>query len=322
MSTDEDDDVHNGEVDDDMVKGDATDEAETDGFLDDLGQLTDEEGTGIQEIALVKCDTTAGPFTINLIKSWSPNGYERAVTLFERSFYDDSHFFRVIPKFLVQFGIGYTDDKILQRFASSTIKDDPVFEPKISFEEGVVSFAGSGPNSRTSHLFVAYGPSNSLGTMPWETPIGEVVDGMANLRKLYSGYGDGKPHGNGPEQYKIRDGGKSFMNENYPNLDSFLTCKTSRKRLNNGKILKEEDTEVKVTEEARVMTAEIPMTGKKALRHRAKRFVESAEHGIRMKREEGTLNGTISTGTIIIIIVVGIIYVLKSRGKKLVGKNS
>lgn len=122
---------------------------------------------------------------------------------------------------------------------------------------------------------------------------------------------------NGPEQYQIKNGGKSFMNKNYPELDSFLTCETTRKQLMNGQILKEE-----VKEELEVTPAEIPMTGKKALRQKAKRLAESAKHGIQTKRAEGTLNGTIFTGTSIIIILIGIIYVCKGRSKKPAGKSS
>ncbi len=57
------------------------------------------------ESSTVDCDTTAGRFAIEFRKDWSPNGYNRATELFERGFYDNSHFFRVVPKFLVQFGI-------------------------------------------------------------------------------------------------------------------------------------------------------------------------------------------------------------------------
>ena len=59
----------------------------------------------LHESAIVNCDTTAGPFAIELHKEWSPIGYDRAVELFERGFYDNSHFFRVVPNFLVQFGM-------------------------------------------------------------------------------------------------------------------------------------------------------------------------------------------------------------------------
>ena len=60
---------------------------------------------GREGVAIVECGTTAGPFAIQLRKEWSPLGYERALELFERGFYDHSHFFRVLPGFLVQFGI-------------------------------------------------------------------------------------------------------------------------------------------------------------------------------------------------------------------------
>ena len=43
--------------------------------------------------ALVKCGTTKGPFTIRLVRKRSPLGYDRAVFLFERGFYDHFHFF-------------------------------------------------------------------------------------------------------------------------------------------------------------------------------------------------------------------------------------
>ena len=69
------------------------------------------------EVAIVRCATTAGPITLHLHKSWSPNGYEKASSLFERGYYDGSHLFRVVPHFLVQFGISYTTDAELKRFA-------------------------------------------------------------------------------------------------------------------------------------------------------------------------------------------------------------
>jgi cyclophilin family peptidyl-prolyl cis-trans isomerase len=117
------------------------------------------------EEAIVRCKTTAGPFVLKLERSWSPNGYDRAVELFERGFFDQSHFFRVVNNFLVQFGISYSSDKELQRFARSTIKDDP---PKgIKFQKGTVSYAGNGDDSRTSQLFISYGHAASLGRERW-----------------------------------------------------------------------------------------------------------------------------------------------------------
>lgn len=173
--------------------------------------------------ALVTCETTKGQIVMEFYRDWSPLGFERAVELFDRGFYDHSHFFRVVHGFLVQFGISYTTDNELQKFADSTIPDDPVNED-LAFEEGIISFAGSGKNSRTSHLFIAYGAIPSLGKMPWETPVGKILVGTHVIENLNGEYGDGAPNGNGPPQYKIRNGGMEYMNKNFPNLDSFITC--------------------------------------------------------------------------------------------------
>ena len=108
------------------------------------------------EEVLVRCGTSKGPIVIRFYRHWSPHGYDRAIALFEKGFYDHSHFFRVVPDFLVQFGISYTDNAELKHFANSLIPDDPQLEPPIRFEAGTVSYAGSGPNSRNSQLFFAF----------------------------------------------------------------------------------------------------------------------------------------------------------------------
>jgi len=106
----------------------------------------------------------------------------------------------------------------------TSIPDDPKIFPEIPFNEGTISFAGSGPDSRSSQLFIAYGGSKSLGVSPWETPIGEVTDGMENIRSLNSEYGDMPPWGKGPLQNKIRNRGRSYIDEEFPKLDYFKNC--------------------------------------------------------------------------------------------------
>ena len=78
---------------------------------------------------------------------------------------------------------------------------------------------GHGKNSRTSHLFISYGSSGSLGTELWESPVGYVSSGMDTIRNLNHDYGDMPPWGHGPEQHKIREGGRSYVEENFPALD-------------------------------------------------------------------------------------------------------
>lgn len=157
-------------------------------------------------------------------RSWSPHGYDRATALFVRGYYDHSHFFRVVPHFLVQFGISYTTDLELTRFADSAIQDDPKRNDLMPFREGMMSFAGSGKNSRTSQLFIAYDRAQGLGNSPWETPFGEVVEGIEHVKNLYAEYGDMPPWGKGPEQGPIRNRGASYIEEGFPLLDKFETC--------------------------------------------------------------------------------------------------
>lgn len=83
-------------------------------------------------------------------------------------------------------------------------------------------FIGSGPNSRTSQLFISYGDIEALGKELWETPFGEVIEGMEHVEELYS-YGDMPPWGKGPVQQKIRNDPNYIPNE-FPLLDKFETC--------------------------------------------------------------------------------------------------
>lgn len=119
-------------------------------------------------------------------------------------------------------------DAELNNFADETIQDDPKRDDLLPFREGMLSFAGSGPNSRTSQLFIAYDRAGGLGQSPWETPFGEVVEGMDNIRNLYSGYGDMPPWGKGPQQGPIRNRGSSYIEEDFSLLDKFETCTIER----------------------------------------------------------------------------------------------
>jgi cyclophilin family peptidyl-prolyl cis-trans isomerase len=180
--------------------------------------------------AIVSCSTTAGPLLMHFHRAWSPHGYERATTLFEQGYYDHSHFFRVVPHFLVQFGIGYNIESSLKSLASTSIPDDPKRQDLLPFQEGMMSFAGRGPNSRTSQLFIAYDKATNLGTSPWETPFGQVAneESLTTVRNLYSGYGDMPPWGKGPEQGPIHNRGSVYIEENFPKLDKFHRCTVTR----------------------------------------------------------------------------------------------
>src|SRR6478672_2672835 len=71
----------------------------------------------------VKFDSSAGPFVVEVHRAWAPNAADHFYTLVKNGFYDEARFFRVVPNFMVQFGIAA--DPAVQAKFKSTIKDDP-----------------------------------------------------------------------------------------------------------------------------------------------------------------------------------------------------
>lgn len=96
-------------------------------------------------------ETPDGPdeFVIRAHEDWAPNGAARFRELVQAQFYDDTRFFRVIPSFMVQFGLSGTPEKNAE-WRAKTIQDDPVKE---SNKPGYITFAKTGaPNSRTTQV--------------------------------------------------------------------------------------------------------------------------------------------------------------------------
>ena len=121
---------------------------------------------------------------VEVHRDWAPNGADRFYNLVKNGFYDDTRFFRVVSGFMVQFGIN-GDPKISAPWRSATIKDDPV---KQSNKRGYITFATSGPNSRTSQVFINFADNAGLDRQGF-SPFGQVVSGMnvvdALLQRLW-----------------------------------------------------------------------------------------------------------------------------------------
>ncbi len=158
--------------------------------------------------------TTKGNFVILVHRDWAPAGADRFYELMKMHFYDQNYFFRVLPGFVVQWGIN-GDPKVAKDWSVLTIKDDPV---KTSNRPGTVTFATSGPNSRTTQVFINLNDNTSLDGQGF-APFGEISEGMNVVENLYSGYGEGAPRGAGPDQNAITDIGNPYLEEHFPRLD-------------------------------------------------------------------------------------------------------
>src|SRR5258705_10915455 len=147
----------------------------------------------------VKFETSKGTFIVQINKEWAPIGAERFTELVKSGFYENARFFRVIPGFMVQFGIA-GDPNIQAKWREASIADDPVTQ---SNGRGKLSFATKGPNTRTSQVFINLVDNQRLDASGF-APFAEVVSGMEVVDQLYSGYGDGAPRGAGPDQNLIQ----------------------------------------------------------------------------------------------------------------------
>jgi peptidyl-prolyl cis-trans isomerase A (cyclophilin A) len=158
----------------------------------------------------VKFETSAGDFVIEVTRAWAPNGADRFYNLVRHGFYDDVRFFRVIPNFVVQFGIN-GDPQISARWRNATMPDDPV---KGSNKPGTITFATAGPNSRTTQVFVNYGNNASLDQQGF-APFGRVASGMPVVQRINQQYGDAPSR----NQVLIQAQGNAYLKATYPNLD-------------------------------------------------------------------------------------------------------
>ena len=132
-------------------------------------------GVAAGSLQHVACTSTAGDFVIELDEELSPLGVARFIDLVQASFFDDQILYRVIPGFLVQFGVA-ADPGVMARWNDKRMKDEP---KRAKFQHGTVSFAGAGKDSRSCHIFIAFAPNGvSLGNAPHETPLGRVTDGL------------------------------------------------------------------------------------------------------------------------------------------------
>jgi peptidyl-prolyl cis-trans isomerase A (cyclophilin A) len=166
--------------------------------------------------------TTRGPFVIEVHRDWAPLGADRFYDLARHGFYNGAAFFRVLTGFVMQWGLS-PDPKINAAWENANIQDDPVKQSNV---RGFLTFATSGPNTRTTQVFINYGDNARLDTMGF-APFGQVVRGMEIVDSLYAGYGEGAPHGKGPSQKRIQKEGAAYLTASYPKLDKIVATKVT-----------------------------------------------------------------------------------------------
>jgi peptidyl-prolyl cis-trans isomerase A (cyclophilin A) len=157
--------------------------------------------------------TTAGDFVVSVTRAWAPLGADRFYNLVKHGFFTDAAFFRVVPGFVVQFGLN-ANPAVNAAWEKADIKDDPVTQ---SNHTGFLTFATAGPNTRTTQLFISLGENARLDGMGFAA-FGQVSTGMDVVQKIFSGYGES------PDQAQITATGKPYLDKNFPKLDHIVSA--------------------------------------------------------------------------------------------------
>lgn len=166
-------------------------------------------------------ETTKGDFEIEAKKEWSPQAVNRLYQLIQSGFYEDMGIFRVVPDFVVQFGIS-NDSSLNNYWENNPVTDEPVIKKNT---RGTMAFARGGVNSRSNQIFINLTNDNSpkLDTIFYSGVTGfpgvaEVTKGMDVVDLFFGEYGDEL----GYRQDEIYTGGNTFLKNNYPEIDYII----------------------------------------------------------------------------------------------------
>src|SRR4029077_10836794 len=166
----------------------------------------------------VKFTTTRGDFTVTVHRAWAPIGADRFYNLVKHHFYDSASFFRVVPGFVVQFGIS-AYPPVSAAWESANIKDEPVVG---SNKRGYLTYAKTSmPNTRSTQIFINLKDNAGLDGQGF-SPFGVIdAQGMKVVEMMYDQYGDSTPDN---FQDLINKQGKPYLDKNWPKLDSIKTA--------------------------------------------------------------------------------------------------
>ena len=164
-------------------------------------------------------EVTQGEFVIEVHRAWAPRGADRFFNLVRAGYFDNSRFFRVVEGRFAQFGIA-GDPALNAAWKDRAFPDDSVIQHNV---RGAVSFAMTGPNTRTTQLFISLVDNHRQFDAEGFAPIGRVVDGMDVVDVLYAGYGESAGGGmRAGRQARMMAEGNAHLDRDFPKLDRLI----------------------------------------------------------------------------------------------------
>ena len=173
-------------------------------------------GTQAPDTFKVRFECAAGSFVAECYRDWSPHGADRFYDLVKDGFFDDAKFFRVVPNFIVQFGLPADPGKF-KNWVTSKFPDDPF---KTSNTEGTLVFAKPSGinNARSTQIFINLRDNSSTLDAQSFTPFGKIIEGLDVVKAINSEYGEAADQG------RIRTNGNAYLNEGFPNMDGIKSA--------------------------------------------------------------------------------------------------
>jgi peptidyl-prolyl cis-trans isomerase A (cyclophilin A) len=155
-------------------------------------------------------ETSVGTFVIQVHRAWAPHGADRFYNLVKSGYYDGNRFFRVVKKFVAQFGI-HGDPAVNAAWNKLFL---PVDRARLSNTRGRLTFAQGTPDTRTTQVFINFGDNSKLDIDGF-APFGEIVTSMLLVERIYAEYGET------PDQGLIQAAGNPYLLQVFPRL-SFI----------------------------------------------------------------------------------------------------
>jgi homoserine O-acetyltransferase len=175
-------------------------------------------------VSHLRFETTKGVFVLELVRAYGPIGADRLYNLARLGYYDDTRIHRVNANYIAQFGL-HGDPAVNAAWKNRYLADDP---PRSLNRRGSFAFSFKAmPNTRNTQIYINLA-DNTRNDAEAFTVLGTVIEGMAVVDSLYSGYGESS--GSGMRQGRqgpLESGGNAYMDREFPLLDRILRVTVS-----------------------------------------------------------------------------------------------
>lgn len=170
----------------------------------------------------VQLDSTrpTADFVVTVREKKAPLAAARFRELVSSGFFNGCSFFRVLPGFVVQFGLSGNVTRQHEWDLRGHLPDEKHIETPDWNARGTLAFVNSGPNSRGTQVFINYDDNHPLDAKGGQAPVpfGRVVAGMTSLSQVFSGYRER------PKQASIRARGDAYLHADFPKLSYIVSA--------------------------------------------------------------------------------------------------